>query len=76
MEFADIFTYESINVSDYSGSILYTGVVLCENGKKGTMLLNVYNGELIFTPEETGCRIHILKLTRKVLHEITSEKYS
>ncbi len=69
MEFADLFTYESINVSDYSGSVLYTGVVLCESGKKGTMLLNVYNGEFIFTPEDgTGgaVKIHILKLTRKV----------
>ncbi len=68
MEFADLFTYESINVSDYSGSVLYTGVVLCENGKKGTMLLNVYNGELIFTPEDDDRIhiIHILKLTRKV----------
>ncbi len=61
MEFADVFTYDSINVSDYSGSVLYTGVVMC--GKKGTVLLNVYNGELVFTPEEVGGRIRILKLT-------------
>jgi hypothetical protein len=59
MEFADIFKYEKLDTSNFSGSVLYSGVTF--KGKNGTILLNVYTGEIVFTEE--GRRPIVYSLT-------------